>query len=78
MKAMIAIIVILVLPACTLQQVKTKLSSAGDKALEVAERQICENSTVAAILRRYGKSPAEMKRWRDFCNRVSIELPVRP
>ncbi|MEM4655269.1 MAG: hypothetical protein QXL34_07275 [Thermosphaera sp.] len=48
-------------------QARGQVSQAYDRGLESAERFVCNDASVGAIIRRYGVSADRARTWKEFC-----------
>jgi hypothetical protein len=55
---------------------RAKIAEGYDRALDACQRIKCEDISVAAFQRKYGRDPALVEAWRVEC-KPKAELPVK-
>ena len=58
----------------TRETIASEGARAYDQALETSEFVICQAASVGSVIRRYGKSEADAKAWRQIC--LGAQAPV--
>lgn len=58
--------------------VRSKIAEGYDRLLRLADRIECEDVSVGAWRRKYGRSPELAASWRAKCDSAGEELPMTP